>query len=85
MATKVAIAIKRQGALARIEDAQAALNKRLKVPYNEIPKQGNDADLLFANQLEAIADWMESALNSAALAPRKRAPRKKAGKAKVAA
>lgn len=50
MAAKSAIGMMRNSALERIEKA---------LPGFIMPTQGRDPDLLHAQQLEAIADWLE--------------------------
>lgn len=60
MASKVSIAIRRNAAIARIEEAIRAL-------YGEdfkLPIQGRDVDLVHALQLEAIADRLIGAVES---------------------
>jgi len=56
MAAATAIAMMRNAALERIE---SVLSNHSALPKFEMPRQGNDPDLLMAKQLEAIADWLE--------------------------
>jgi hypothetical protein len=60
MAAKVAIAIQRDDAMQRIE---TMLGEGF-----TLPRQGKDADLLFAQQLTAIADCLEAREASKAVA-----------------
>jgi hypothetical protein len=59
MASKLAIALVRQDALARLEAAMATLAERLNVARPELPRTGRDDGLLQAQQLEQIAAWAE--------------------------
>jgi len=59
MATKASISIRRDASLQRIEQAATSLSQGLDIPAPVIPHQGRDADLLNAQRLEAIADWLE--------------------------
>lgn len=50
MATATAINMRKNAALERIENV---------LPGFEMPRQGNNPDLIMAQQVEAIADWLE--------------------------
>ncbi|MCZ2077897.1 MAG: hypothetical protein LC130_23200 [Bryobacterales bacterium] len=58
MATRVAIAIMREQAFNGIAEATAQIATALGIDAPVIPTQGKDADLLNAQQLTAIADYL---------------------------
>lgn len=58
MATKVAIAIMREQAFNAIAEATGSIAAALGIDAPDIPTQGKDADLLYAQQLTAIADYL---------------------------
>lgn len=60
MATKVAIAKMRIGAMRRIVDAMAGISALFGIPNPTIPTQGRDPDILNVRQLEAFADFFEN-------------------------
>jgi len=60
MAAKSAIGMMRNDALERIEAA---------LPGFEMPRQGNDATLLHAKQLQAIAEYLECQQEKSATEP----------------
>lgn len=56
MAAKSSIAIRRNAAIARIEQSISVLSGG----GFTLPTQGRDPDLVYALQLETIADWIET-------------------------
>lgn len=68
MATKGAIAIQREQAMARIEAAMSSLNALLDVDEIPLPKVSRYPELLHNEQLEAVAMWAERVVEAAAVA-----------------
>lgn len=62
MASKLAIALKQQSALKRIEDAVSAISTQIGIEQAELPQSGRDEALLQAQRLESIATWAEQVL-----------------------
>lgn len=60
MASRLAIALRQQSALKRLEEATIGIADKLGVAAPNVPRQGRDAHLLYAQQLEVLADWAES-------------------------
>jgi len=59
MATVAAIAIKRSLATQRIAEAASAIAKQLGVESLDLPLTNRDPQMLHANQLTALADYLE--------------------------
>jgi hypothetical protein len=60
MADPVSIAMKREAAMRRLMTASKLLSERFGIAPLVLPKQGHDPQLKHANQLVAIADYMEA-------------------------
>ena len=59
MASKSAIGIMREQAIQKMSEASNTIAQELGVIGFELPMQERDADLLHANQLTALADFLE--------------------------
>lgn len=60
MATKVAIAKMRENAMRRLTAAMETIGKSTNVETIELPTHNRDADYLQAEQLDTMANWLES-------------------------
>lgn len=66
MATIAAVAIKRATATARLMTALAAIGAPFGVEPPVLPTQGRDANVIYAAQMDIIADWAEKVAEAVA-------------------
>lgn len=71
MAGKIVTAIRRQEAEARLLTAVSVVSAALDIDATEIPVRGKDADVLRADQMEAMADVMEAVAAKVVAKPKK--------------
>lgn len=64
MASRLSISLRQQAALTRLEAAMNGIAVKLGVDTPHMPLQGRDAHLLYAQQLEVLADWSEHVAGS---------------------
>ena len=63
MASAVSISIRTQEAVERVLAASEHLSQRLAIEPLELPLSHKDAAILRAQQLEALATWLETVVN----------------------